>query len=240
MAGLLPLSPANGWDTRDWKCGLECFEPTHKGCGTPYEKKNGTGFAGSPVCWCDRTFISAGREAAPGSSGKAFSDMPNGYPPQCSGGFLPLPSIGCIDTGSHPPYKRLQAWSFDSAASMGCQECYNDAQCTGWRSTDNASVELFSAPLYNVSIPAGAASCVGAVRHASDWSGGNWFGISHLGGCKGKAGCTNEWYSTTKEGQCSPGQPLGTNGCSWRLVEERKYANASCVDAHADAVSPDA
>ena len=42
------------------------------------------------------------------------------------------------------------------------------------------------------------------------------------------------WYSTTKDGQCPEGAPLGTNGCSWRLVEEVKYANATCVDSKAD------
>ena len=59
-------------------------------------------------------------------------------------------------------------------------------------------------------------------------------GVADLGGCT-TAGCTNVWYSTTKEAKCPPGKQLGYNGCSWRLVEERKYANATCVDEKADA-----
>ena len=30
------------------------------------------------------------------------------------------------------------------------------------------------------------------------------------------------------------GAPLGTNGCTWRLLETRKYVNATCVDLKAD------
>lgn len=222
-------NPADGWDTKDWFCGQECIHPTHEGCGEPYQKKNGTGFGG-PQCWCDRAYNTVGRERAPGSTGQIFSDMPASYPPQCAGGFLPLSDdpTGCI---AGEAYKKMLAWSFASAASMGCQACYADDRCTGWRSLDNRTVELFDTPLQNIS----AKGCVGARRHHSRFGGSNWFGIVSLGGCESPNGCSNVWYSTTSASQCPPGKPLGTNGCSWRLVETTKYANATCVDAKADA-----
>ena len=43
-----------------------------------------------------------------------------------------------------------------------------------------------------------------------------------------------ERYSTRSEGECVNGAPLGTNGCTWRLLETRKYVNATCVDLKAD------
>lgn len=226
-------NPANGWDTGNWFCGQECFQPTEKGCGTPFEKLNGTGFDNGPMCWCERTRRSVGRELAPGAQGM-FSYMPPFYPPQCAGGFKPLPDTGCIDGGADvKPYKTLHAWSFDSAASMACQACYADAKCNGWRSLDNRTVELFNTRIRNTSLPAGK-TCVGAFRHRSRWGGSNWFGITQLGGCVEGKGCSNVWYSTTKDAQCPEGKPLGTNGCSWRLVATVGYKNASCIDSWAD------
>ena len=42
-------------------------------------------------------------------------------------------------------------------------------------------------------------------------------------------------YAFPKDGKCREGAPLGTDGCTWRLIEEKKYANATCVDEKADA-----
>ena len=37
-------NPADGWDTADWKCGINCMKPTHEGCGKPWQPpRNGTG-----------------------------------------------------------------------------------------------------------------------------------------------------------------------------------------------------
>ena len=112
------------------------------------------GFEGSPMCWCNRTLHSVGRELAPGAFGQD-SDMPKAYPPQCAGGFLPLPTHGCIEPLLHPHdsgYRRIEgAWSFDSLASMACQACYADAQCTGWRSL--VSVSLLASVFFAVCSP---------------------------------------------------------------------------------------
>lgn len=230
-------NPALGWDTSHWFCGTFCLQPTEEGCN-PIPKiyqQNGS-HDGSPMCWCDRAQKTVGRELAPGATGRE-SYMPDVYPPQCAGGYLPMDEArGCLDGGAgQAAYKTVTSWSFAGVASKACQVCYADAQCTGWRSLDNRTAELFQTPLRNVSTPAGAASCVGARRYHSRWgSGSSWYGLAALGGCT-THGCENVWYSTTAEGQCAPGAPLGTDGCSWRLVQEVKYANATCVDDKADA-----
>ena len=238
-------NPGLGWDTRNWLCGQYCQTPTNSTCPPmdPSYVQNGTGWSDSPMCWCDRTDKSVGRQRAPGSTGH-HSYMPIGpgqYPPQCSGGYLPLDyddhTEGCIDGGAEvAPYRTLAAWSFESAASMACQACYTDDDCTGWRSLDNRTVELFRTPLRNVTAPGGkGSSCVGARRHKSRWGGGgSWYGLTNLGQCDG-SGCTNMWYSTRAGAQCAPGKPLGTDGCSWRLIETKGYYNATCVDDWADA-----
>lgn len=52
-------------------------------------------------------------------------------------------------------------------------------------------------------------------------SGVSTFPTGNLGGL---------WYSTPIAGECALGAPVGTNGCTWRVVKDVKYANASCVD----------
>ena len=101
---------------------------------------------------------------------------------------------------------------------------------------DNRTVALFDTPLRNTSTPAGA-TCAGASKVHSKYgpSGANWYGLAQLGGCEVGKGCTNTWFSTPADGECAAGAPLGTDGCSWRVVEVRKYANATCVDSRADA-----
>jgi hypothetical protein len=218
---------ANGYDTSNWFCGINCFEPTEEGCQNKYPEVNGTGWSGSPQCFCERTALSVGREMSPGSS--SIDIVTRGYPKQCASGFDSMKK-SCIT--SDKIYKNLSAWSFASLSSIACQTCYADDECTGWISYDNRTAHLFSGKISNITTK----QCVGAVRHKSSWSGGNWFGIANLGGCSEGSGCTNVWYSTREEGECKNGVPLGTNGCTWRLVETRKYVNASCVDRKADMV----
>ena len=235
-------NPADSWDTADWFCGQYCMQPTQAGCGPvdPDVSSNGTGWMGFN-CWCDRTARTVGRVEAPGATG-IHSNMPPGYPPQCAGGFAPMGNAtgqgqaACIDGGAGVAPARVigPAWSFESAASMGCQACFDDPSCTGWRSLDNVTVELFHTPLRNVSAPGGASSCVGGARHRSHYGGSNWYGLVRMGGC-GEHGCTNIWYSTPETAECAPGAPLGTDGCAWRLIETKQYVNATCVDKQADA-----
>ena len=99
-------NPADGWDTSDWKCGLNCIHPSHEGCGPSYgPERNGTSFEGVQ-CYCDRTVKTFGRGTPPRSYG---SRMPKAYPPQCAGGFEPIRS--CLDArDGSAPYSTLSAW----------------------------------------------------------------------------------------------------------------------------------
>ena len=43
-----------------------------------------------------------------------------------------------------------------------------------------------------------------------------------------------EWYSVPAGGECKTGQQLGDDGCTWRLLRERKQINATCMYARID------
>jgi len=228
----LMCNPADGWDTTDWICGQECIQPTHEGCPPPSHGEHNGSHHNALECWCDRTARTAGREAAPHSGHSAMGDA--GYVPQCASSFSPWQSksggTGCAKPGVEGKiYANLSGWSFDSVSSMACQKCHADADCTGWVSLDNLTAYLFSGPAWPVDTP----GCVGGKKYDNPWDkyGGSWFGVANLG----DGYTTNLWYSTPAEGECKNGAPLGTDGCTWRLVSELKYANATCVDKQADA-----
>jgi hypothetical protein len=107
---------------------------------------------------------------------------------------------------------------------MACKECDADHTCTGWALKDDGrSAELFQGAIQTKSCSSPQHS---AGKHTSRYPGGSWYGVGHLGGF---------WYSMTNDGgECKDGAPVGTNGCTWRLVETKSYKNATCVDTHAD------
>lgn len=39
------------------------------------------------------------------------------------------------------------------------------------------------------------------------------------------------WFSTPAAGQCPAGAAVGTNGCTWRIVDTIRVINASCANA---------
>ena len=39
------------------------------------------------------------------------------------------------------------------------------------------------------------------------------------------------WFSTPEHGECKGADPVGTNGCTWRVKSVVKVANASCVQS---------
>jgi hypothetical protein len=42
------------------------------------------------------------------------------------------------------------------------------------------------------------------------------------------------WYSTPVEGECAEGQPLGSDGCSWRLLRTVRYVSFACMRSRID------
>jgi hypothetical protein len=236
-------NPADGWDTSDWMCGQECIEPTHAGCNLPEGgKHNGTGrhhsYSNGVECWCDgtnRQDHTVGREAAP--SGFETPMLEAGYAPQCASTFTPwgypMSQAGRCGTPMKAlggkVYATITGWSFESLAAAACKKCTADDECSGWASVDNVTAQLFSGFTKTVDTP----GCVGGKRYHSPWEkyGGSWYGVANLG----NGYSTNIWYETPAKGECAEGEPLGTNGCTWRLISTLKYANATCVDEKADA-----
>jgi hypothetical protein len=235
----LMCNPVDGWDTSDWRCGQECLEPTSAGCNPPfYGKHNGTGPLGAQECWCDsslRQQHTVGREGPPGQQPSAIQKR--GYVPQCASyelweAFFVASPCGEPDASAGGQvYATVSGWSFESVSSLACQKCEMDAQCTGWSSVDNVTAQLFTGATKVANTP----GCVGAKKsthhHHHHGGGPSWYGVANLG----DGYSSNIWYSTPAEGQCAEGEPLGTNGCTWRLVSTLKYANATCVDEKADA-----
>lgn len=241
-----------GWsDTRDFQCGENCLNPTRKANCTGNsgfgKKSNSTGIGGhsygnsGPTCYCDgtgRQHQVVGRTPKGGTQNMGGS-APAYWPPQCSSGFEPpcLKSAGrygcqtyggCV-TGTVS--KTLHGWDFGSTAAMACDACTDDKACSGWAfaGPDNKTATLFTG---EVSVEK-TSQCISASREHSRYGGGggrNWYGVNAGPGF---------WFSTPLEGECLPGQPVGSQTaagvpCTWRVVETKKYANASCIDGQVD------
>jgi len=224
-------NPADNWDTRDFRCGLECLRPTHAaGCprvpqhGVPH---NGTSSSGGFNCWCDRTYRSVGRERSPFGRGSQ-NYFPKEWTPQCkTGDFWVATLPGRCVTGI--PYKRLQGWSEASALALACKECSGEEKCSGWTlGADGKSAWLFQGRPWYRPCPEGQRR-YSAFKwiNPNPWMRNAWLDVGDIGG---------HWYSMTDDGgECRSGVPVGTDGCTWRVVETRSYKNATCVDTHADA-----
>ena len=63
--------------------------------------------------------------------------------------------------------------------------------------------------------------------------------MHHGGGGKGGGGgigaAGGNWFSHPINGKCKDGEPVGTNGCTWRVIERNQIINASCMYSHIDA-----
>lgn len=224
MGGADPVYNPVWKDSRNFQCGQDCLLPTTTGCHTldpSAKRKNSTGGNEGVNCWCDGTRRhrrTMGRARPAFLSGGGGGGVPGSWVPQCQNGYRKLPDSRCPVGGV---YRTLRGWSFESTITLGCEWCRADALCTGWFTPDNVTVHLLRG---NFSTAPG--HCTGAAAGTSDWDKQkSWFGVGKLGGV---------WYSTPVDGQCAPGQPLGTAGCTWREVTT-SYRNASCVDGKVDA-----
>lgn len=219
-------SEAEGWyDTSNFICGQSCFQPTAKaGCsartssGPP--RRNGSNWSGGFNCFCDGTGRDRNAVGREPKTGFANNNAPRGWVPQCAAPFKP-PVMGCY---SGVALANVTGWSFESTTAKACDACYADQRCTGWSTADNRTATLYTGPLQHHFLK----TCVSAARHSSHQSSGqrSWWGISAGDG---------HWYSTPQSGECASGAALGTDGCTWRVVQQVKYANASCIDGKIDA-----
>jgi hypothetical protein len=218
--GKIPWKP--DWiDTRDFVCGQDCLIPHADTCLNFTPHHNGTSpQTGGMQCWCDGTGRhnkTVGREVAPLSRVDKFG--PEWWPPQCYLGYEQA-TVGrsrkaqCV-TGT--AYRSLEGWSFESVLTMACEACDKDPECEGWATSDNRTVKLFKGKF----LPS-STNCIGGVKHHSKYQ--SWGSAGQVGGM---------WYSTPITAECLPGQEIGFNGCSWRVVSA-KYKNASCIDRLVD------
>jgi hypothetical protein len=143
---------------------------------------------------------------------------------------------GCI---SGRTIEEVQGWSADSAAALACEACTHHPNCTGWAvNAENWTATLFASPL----VIDNHTSCVMGfiypyvrdqwkqdVEHVSEtfaaidalpWDAVRMYGTEDSGG---------SWFSTTGRGQCVAGAPLGTDGCTWRVLAAPTYINAVCA-----------
>lgn len=218
VGGKDPVQKPDWYDSRDFRCAPGCFTPTAKdGCKSEWwPPKNGSGFEGYD-CTCDsseRELKAVGRAPAPGGGSSPWDHTPKSWAPQCHDGYEPK----CL-TGTK--LRTIEAWSYDSALALACDQCSRDPKCRGWQTLDNRTVTLFSHVLPRPR----RAWCAGGAK-TKDNRGPSWYQAVPSGGL---------WYSTQLGSECPPGRPLGTKGCTWRVVASH-YANATCVNSRVDAV----
>mmetsp|Transcript_19042 Transcript_19042/g.56824 ORF Transcript_19042/g.56824 Transcript_19042/m.56824 type:complete len:254 (+) Transcript_19042:686-1447(+) len=179
-------------------------------------------------CFCDgsaRHNFTVGREAPPfASSGNDVG--PAWWQPQCRMSYYEYydretHSYGGCLVGR--PLRTVRAWDFASVSAMACDACTADSRCSGWRTVDNVTATLYTGRLRQSD-----ERCIGGEKWVSPW-GSSWGSAGDLGGF---------WFSTPQQGMCADGAPLGTGGCTWRVVEAT-YRNASCVDKRVDAAIED-
>jgi len=206
-------------DTSYFMCGQNCLAPTPAGCASfgPQQPKNGTQDwgANSINCFCDgsgRHNKTVGRELTPMAAVESFG--PNWWPPQCYLAFEESRAGPCLEG---EVMKLVQGFDFESTAARACDACSKSSSCEAWVMQNNTAAELLSG------VPVGKpGTCVGGLKHHMRYR--SWGGAGQVGGL---------WYSTPSSAECPVGTPVGTNGCSWRVLSSR-YKNASCIDRLVD------
>mmetsp|Transcript_151207 Transcript_151207/g.262009 ORF Transcript_151207/g.262009 Transcript_151207/m.262009 type:complete len:450 (-) Transcript_151207:98-1447(-) len=211
-------------DTRTFDCGQNCLWPIPKsGCKNPWTKpgKNGTyGFNGAWQCFCDGTHRherTVGVELMPFAAQK--NPGPSSWPAQCFLSFY-APNETSQNCVQGNVYKEVKGWSFSSTASLACEACSKDDNCEGWATIDNQTAHLFQGSLhqyYHV-------GCVAGFKFHMPYGMTSWGSAGNVGGF---------WYSTPMTAECAPGEAVGTNGCTWRVLSA-VYKNASCIDGLVD------
>eukprot|EP00928_Gymnodinium_smaydae_P026091 TRINITY_DN2058_c0_g1_i1.p1 TRINITY_DN2058_c0_g1~~TRINITY_DN2058_c0_g1_i1.p1 ORF type:complete len:469 (-),score=29.05 TRINITY_DN2058_c0_g1_i1:279-1637(-) len=220
--GTDPVYKPEWKDSRDFVCGQGCLFPTMTGCHdfSPYPAYNATSGAFGAQCHCHsnrRDAITVGR-AQPAFLNRESYGVPTAWGPQCQSGYKKPPSGFCVQG---EVYKVVHGWSFESTLALACDLCRKDSFCSGWSTRDNTTAELFRG-----SVTSTRGDCISAAAGMDPWyKQQSWYGVGDLGGL---------WYSTPLEGQCAPGQKIGTHGCTWREVAS-SYKNASCVNGKVDA-----
>ena len=186
-----------------------------------------------PNCYCERSNRTVGRvKRTPHYSNHGSN--PKWWPTQqCSVESHMSSAEGyCLNS---TVYKTLP----NALPSECCAACGTDVNCHGWVMPNGSAVSNASAPghardtcslvgepfSYHRVDPL-TSTCLSAYKPGG--------GAGHISG--GVFG--GYWYSFPKPGKCAKGTRPGdgTSTCTWRIVQQKKIVNASCVNDKVDRV----
>lgn len=101
---------------------------------------------------------------------------------------------------------------------------FKDALVTHWRLETNASWGQYSYCFF----ADGHNKCSGGGMHIgreSSWG----LGAGALQGQCSDNDDVGSWYALPADGECGPGEPIGTNGCTWTGAKAMRTVLASCI-----------
>jgi hypothetical protein len=210
---------------------FSCGHFQKSGCWTK-NKKWKTEFQGicsDSECSCDVIETKAVGKKYPLNFGPPPMPKNSSLPKQCTADFFPIPFVAFNAT----PYSTTTT----NLASC-CSSCTSDGttdhpSCSGYTykkdSLDNkkGKCELFHIASGFPSLVPNPDTESGFFNSMTPLQKSVQDGISGLATI-----LDGSWYSTRAEGECKPGQTLGTGDCWWRLIEVKRNINATCVNNH--------
>jgi len=175
-------------------------------------------FCNVSQCSCDAVeTLSVGREFP-----KFGSSVPAGTPAQCAANYYVLPSMG-VRNGLKP-WRRFKAPALaDCCSACTAHNEKKDYSCGLYSYRDN-HCELFQHASFNDLTPekgsdSGYFSGLGLAAFVQRAAGE----LSNL--------LNGTWFSTQAAGMCAEGDvPRGNGNCWWRVIEQTRNVNASCVN----------
>mmetsp|Transcript_131742 Transcript_131742/g.328529 ORF Transcript_131742/g.328529 Transcript_131742/m.328529 type:complete len:421 (-) Transcript_131742:144-1406(-) len=109
--------------------------------------------------------------------------------------------------------------------AIGALEAYRTKLVSSWVLTANASWGQYAYCRFM----GGKNSCYGGTGKQVGRESAMGLGKGHLQGQCSTNDDTGSWYSFPGTGECLPGAPVGTDGCSWGLALRKRTVAASCI-----------
>mmetsp|Transcript_51502 Transcript_51502/g.130129 ORF Transcript_51502/g.130129 Transcript_51502/m.130129 type:complete len:429 (-) Transcript_51502:680-1966(-) len=106
----------------------------------------------------------------------------------------------------------------------GAAAKFGHSLVTHWSLWANTSWDQYSYCFYMT----GHNVCMGSrsrIGRESAWG----LGVGHLQGQCSENADVGSWYSVPGHGECSPGESIGSNGCTWSAARAVRTVKASCI-----------